>query len=192
MTQMALCATPTQVTPGNNKRPDRNDPSIAIKVAEKLLPSVLEWMREDDAVEDAEIPEIQQQIEQALRDTSMSSDGYELAKELEDSGCWSPDSRLVEVLDHAGYHESEAVDELVAVWLVTNQMQPMHCVGENVQYNSGAGRPVKTYTGTIISIDSARGYYVVRVPELKHVTEGEGIYGTYVAWEIIDQVGRIA
>ena len=191
MTQMALCAPPTQVTPGNNQRPTRNDPSIAAKAAEKLLPKVLEWMREDDGVDDAEIPDIQQQIEQVLRDTSMSGDGYELAKELEDSAFWSPDSRLVEILDHAGSYESEAVDELVAAWLVANQMQPMRCVGEAVQYSSGAGRPVKTYPGTITSIDSARGYYVVNVPALGHVLEGVGTHGTYVPWENIDQVERI-
>jgi hypothetical protein len=155
-------------------------------VAEKLMHAVIDWLVSNEArtIDEAESQEIREQLEEAIE--FGDGDGYSIARLLDDLG-WSPDSELVDILDRAAQYESEALDALVYEWLVANQTQPAHCVGDVVQYNSGAGRPVNIYTGTIIEIDPKGGKYVIHVPELGHVADGQvGIQGTYVPWEVID------
>ena len=64
------------------KRPNKNDDIVIDKVAEKLLPHIVDWLKQDDDVDDTEF--VLNDIKKALK--WGPKDGYELAKDFEHQG----------------------------------------------------------------------------------------------------------
>lgn len=99
------------------KRPTRRDPAIIEAAAKKLLPEVNEWLK--DGNDEAEDTSTLKDLQGAMR---WDEDGYAIAKHLDQDG-WSPDSRLVEILDSAAHYIIQAQEEACKVWVAENQLE---------------------------------------------------------------------
>lgn len=116
------------------KRPTFVDERIAEIAAVNLLPSVQEWLGEEG-------DDILEQIADAIR---FKSDGYDIAKHLEDNYYWSPNAHLVEILDVAYHRVSQAHEQLEREWVAENGITvPADLLNQRVSCRSGVGTVTK-------------------------------------------------
>jgi hypothetical protein len=154
-------------------RPTYKDPAVVRTVAEALAPQVAEWA--GDGVDENLITE----LENALR---YSIDGYEMAKSLERTS-YFPDAALVEILDEAAVHSSNALDEAQRKWMSNSNLQPL-TVGSLVSFRH---QGVETI-GEVVSNNVLLGKSTVFVAALGHVRSGTGTHGFVVNWEDLKSV----
>lgn len=83
-----------------------------------------------------------------IKIASTSSNGYEIAKELENE-CWNVDSTLVEELDDFSSIIDGIHTEAVKQWVVSNNIKPPLTAGTKVSFTYGW----KTTTGVIANRD---------------------------------------
>jgi hypothetical protein len=163
------------------KRPDRNDDAVLEQAARTLFPDIKRWLQEGGE-SDPDEDEVVEQLAEALK---YHDDGYEISKALEDRG-WSPDARLVDLLDNAMQREI-AFQNAVKQWVEQYQIKPTYQVGDKVRVKARAAFSAKFsrpawHDGEISKIDAAAATYVVRVESLGHIKEGtlpRGSSGTY-------------
>lgn len=160
-------------------RPNRMSDEVIAEVANRLMPRVLQWLHigQDDA---EEVIETAKDIMAVLK---VSSDGYKMAKELEDRHGWDePDSELVDVLEGADYYGT--LQTAIRAWVKDNDLKPKYEVGEVVTVKK-VSHEGSEHRGEIISIGDD-GTYTVMIPALGHVREGVGTHGTIFAWEVVE------
>lgn len=156
-------------------RPNRNDPRIDAEVLEKILPHVVDWL-------EGETEGVEETLRELLDDT-VNEDGYKLAAWLEDHKYWSPDARLVEILEDVEWLRYSAREKLCIAWVAETGAKPSRAIGDAIQYVH-RGKPLDA---VIAGIDEKRGHYVVAVPSLGHKPKGQtGTQGFIVEWEVID------
>jgi hypothetical protein len=132
------------MTDEKTPRPTRNDDNVIRAAALKLAEDCAEW--------DSETPTAEW-VDALLKCKRHWSDGYELARELQDR-CWvSPDAALVEVLDGASSYLWSAENEAVKAWIAEHGVTAPLSIGTRVACGRG--------TGEITRIDAERGAYVV-------------------------------
>lgn len=139
----------------------RSAAPVIERAAKSLLPEVLEWL--GDEGDDAEKVEEQLRELLARRGSSPDADGYTLAKELDYQG-WSPDARLVEILDDAFGAIREAHKSLVKAWVTAHGLTLALAVGTRVETPHGTGEIVELWSETheyLVKLDehdSSNGY----------------------------------
>jgi hypothetical protein len=94
-----------------SKRPTSRSPEVIEIAAEKLAPEVAKWCNEPVN------HKIREGLVSALR---YGTDGYKLARELEDKWYISPDAELVDILDGASSIVWDAERQAVAEWVKAN------------------------------------------------------------------------
>lgn len=162
------------------KRPSRLDDSVRAAAAKKLAPEVLRWAKSagDDLLL---LEDVEADLTKVL---GYSTNGYELAKDLEDSH-YSPNTELVEILDNAFVHLRQAHTEACIQWLENNPM-PSPEIGSQVTHSKTPDAGI----GTIVS-NSPEGKSTVRFPALGHVDKGNnGSHGLILPWEELDRATR--
>lgn len=156
-------------------RPAQSDPRAIAGAAKKLAKLLVEW-DPNTTQEEAE-----QDLTAAL--TAGRSDGYEIAKYLEDRRCYEPDSELVSDLDVASHYLSEAHKTLVKEWVHLNGIRPKFKVGDEVETKQ-FGRCV------IGAINEETAQYVVQNEEYRKAHPNQpGTSGYYVSFERVTAVG---
>lgn len=114
------------------KRPRQRDPDTLEAAAARMIEGVREKF---DGLSDKEIT-------QGLRHAfarSMSFDGYEIARRLEQDSLCDPDAELVEMLDSAYGYVSQAHNEAVKRWVSENNITLLRKVGDRVKCRHGVG-----------------------------------------------------
>lgn len=152
-----------------NLRPSRSDEVIITRVAEKLLPDVMEWLGDAECPED----EVLKDLARAIR---WESDGYEIAKSLDR---YEPNAELVEILDATGHLKTSIWEKVCAEWVVVNGIQGPH-MGAKVTW---ARRP-QDGVGTVTK-NWPDGRSTVAFHSAGHVTDGIGCHGFLIEWEAL-------
>ncbi|BDU76251.1 hypothetical protein [Mesoterricola sediminis] len=164
-------------------RPDRDNEDIKRLVVEECMEDVLEWFNEEKDEEEQE--EIREQLLDVLDDFS---DGYEMAKTLEDRHFWDANSSLVELLDGVSSHEVHG--KAVLAWIRDNDVKPKLAVGAQVKVKKWS-HDKDTLDGEIIKI-SEDGRYTVFIPSQGHVRSGCGTHGQIFDWEEVEALNPAA
>jgi len=151
-------------------RPARNAPEVIAIAAEKLLPDVMEWRGKGDYYQD----KILNSIKKAIR---YETDGYAIAKSIDDNGVLEPDSELVEILDQASSYLHTAFSELCTEWVNQNNL-----TGPAIGAKVTCTKYSKEGQGEIIRNDKD-GRSLVYFEALGHVKEGQGCHGIFIYWE---------
>lgn len=114
-------------------RPDLKDKTLTKEVAESLLPYVLQWAKVEETPEHGSIQE-RQVLDDLIACMSdyLATDGYEMAKILEEDFTWLPNTRLVNLLDQARHIRDKLYDRRVEEWVQKNQVSPSLGVGDAV------------------------------------------------------------
>lgn len=158
-------------------RPRLTDKSVVDAAARKLFPEVKEWM--GDMFKTCR--ETEETVLTDLRDAIKREwiDGYRMARFLEKECTWTPDCRLVEILEGVDLHG--CLRDAERLWVIKNQIRPALAVGDPCRFTqSNSGR-----IGTITAIHP-EGKYSIYCPALGHVPAGHlGTQATIVAWETV-------
>lgn len=100
------------------KRPNKTDDIVIDKVAYKLLPHIVDWLKQNgDDIEDNE--SIFKDIQKALK--WGPKDGYDLAKDFDSMG-WCPDSELVDILNDVSSYTYSVHQVLCTQWVADNNI----------------------------------------------------------------------
>lgn len=160
-------------------RPKFSDEAVLRGAAELLLPRIMQWM--DEPSEKGNEGEILEQLVQASK--YADHDGYSIAKKLDRTFGWAPDSELVELLEDMFHERYTALDALTAEWVKETGIRPKHGIGESVTIQFRG----KQYEGTVKSLYENLGRYAIHVPALGHVPDGEvGTQAILLNWEDVD------
>lgn len=107
-------------------RPLQDSEEVRKRAVNRILPKILAWNQGHFDEE-----KIQEDFLHILRYT-YDFDGYALAKRLDESRGWTPDSHLVEVLDNFAFDVLEAYEEIVREWVRAHDLQLSLKVGDPV------------------------------------------------------------
>lgn len=169
------------------KRPDYRHPRVIELAAAKIAPDVIKWAEESDGeLPQREKDRVLQDMVKLLKFRGYELDGYKLAKAMESmSLVGEADSSLVEVLDSAHWHMSDAIDQITREWVVENNITPTFKVGDKVVYirqGDISANEMREVEGTVMNINPERAKYTVNCPALGHrptFMQGKRIPGTY-------------
>ena len=142
-------------------RPNQRTPSVIKEVAGVLAEKILkEWNNnEDDGMTKDEVElDIQKLLEK-----SYSTDGYELAKDLESKG-WMPDAGLVRILDDVLMIFNRVISKAEMDWLAETELQPPE-IGVKVKH-----KQLKGYVGEVVENHTLLGKSTVSCEEVARRT----------------------
>lgn len=156
-------------------RPDARSAEVSAMVANDLMKGIVQWGKfaEDD------ISEVTAQVLAVLNE----SDGYRMAKALERSFSWDPDSELVDILDGVNFYS--AIRTAVMAWIRDNGITPQFGIGRQVEVITNPRLDTR-HTGEIVQV-CEDGNYLVMIPGLGHVREGLGTHGLIFSWEDVEK-----
>lgn len=140
-------------------RPKNKSPEVLARAAQELAKQIaMNWdgVEGNEAERAAEVSNIAGDLQKVLSRT-YDSDGYSLAKALEDYHGWDPDASLVEMLDGAFWAMESAHRALVADWVASSGVSVPFAEGDQVQSPKGVG--------TVTKIDAQHAKVNVRTPE---------------------------
>lgn len=158
------------------KRPTQFDDEILKLTAQSLLEEIKRWFTSGgDCPPDDEI------VEDLTKALQYNTDGFEIAKSLEDYSYWDGDSDLVDVLNGAYGEMRKHLEQAEEKWVKENNLQPIS-IGKMVRILDGG--KLNDFTGEVIG-NHLSGYSIVFVEKAGHVRErgGVGTHGIYIAWE---------
>lgn len=121
----------------------------------KLLPAVMQWLKEADDSDESTREEVLADIKKATRGSA--DDGYQCCRRLESAG-WDVDSSLVEVMDDYGFHLDNVLREAVKKWVAENRISPAFQVGTQVSITVNR----KNEVGVIDEIRLETAEYLVK------------------------------
>lgn len=97
-------------------------------------------------------------VDNLMKHVHSWSNGYLLARDLDQYCGWQPDAEMVMTLDHLGSMRSDQLEKAEKDWASRLQPQAVFAVGDEVAYDCRRDGEVK---GLVHSIDAARARYVV-------------------------------
>ena len=140
------------------ERPTSNTAAVQKKAMDMLIKHVVEWLTQDGG-EVGDEAELREQLDDALGGSGLRN-GYEAAKTLDQSYCWSPDADLVETLEAYSVWLMTAEDDAVRAWVKDCDVKPTHKVGDTVSALWGGEK----LTGPIVKIYEDTAKYVIHRP----------------------------
>lgn len=149
----------------NVPRPSERDEAVLDTAIEMIMPSVWDWITALDHYESDEREGVRLDLKKAIGRSYISFDGYQIARNLEQSALWEPDSELVDVLDAFIRFVHQAHRDAVKLWVSENAIIPQHRVGDSVLVKV---RGVE-HEGLITRVDEETAQYSVNIPALGHV-----------------------
>lgn len=118
----------------NSSRPSIRDDEVIEKTVLELLPRIQQWAASNgEADTEQQLEETKSNLIDAIKD-SHDYDGYSIAKYLDDTHCWSPDSELVEELDSIHFLLSRFEEEHTKEWVKFFKIKPELKVGDPVVF----------------------------------------------------------
>lgn len=160
------------------KRPSRYEINYP-ETVEEYAKKIMEWAGKKD-----EMVEYTKMVEDLLDECKYSTEGYNLAKHLDDNHYVDPDSELVEILDGIDGDMIIEHRKAVAKWVLWENIQPEFRDGDIVDFEITEKRKRITVTGRIYRTDLQQAQYAISVPSLGHVPEGTiGTQGIIMNYE---------
>ena len=99
------------------KRPTIYDADIIDAAAARMIPEITEWLNDDDDDSDCYKESVGPDMLSDLKAAIMyASDGYYIAKMLENKEHWSPNAELVAILEQTYTFKVAALNRAVAEW----------------------------------------------------------------------------
>ena len=156
------------------KRPTSRDIS-RYAVAEEMLDDVMAFL---DPGEDKKsvLDDLATALEYA------GTDGYEIAKYLDDRKSWNITADMVESFDRASMIEYKLTSDAVKKWVSFYAIASKFKQGDAVEVEV---RKTK-YHGEIVSIDTKEAKYTVYIEALGHVKSGQGTVGIVLPFEQVE------
>jgi hypothetical protein len=153
----------------SKRRPSEMDGDICLAAVEQCKDEILEWMVADGCMDDWD--DVKSDIAKVIR---RSSDGYERARCLAHEG-WSPDARLVEILDNISFWKP--VRDATQIWVNATGVRPAFSIGDRVTFRRSrtlSGKATgEVETGVIGAIDADVAQYSI-LPDKP--TSGNGMW----------------
>lgn len=150
------------------KRPAVRDTEIVRQAAEIVAVKCAQWGNDQPS----------KWIDALIDARSSWNDGYELARELENSTWITPDRDLVEILDDASHELFEVHRDAVKKWVRIVGFSPAYSVGDVVSCRHGSGPITKIESETAQFIVSTTdrdwglgGGYVINAEDVAPVSE---------------------
>lgn len=141
-------------------RPTRFSNDVLEVAARHIAPAYAKWCCEPLNEEHVS------SLTRALR-KSRYRDGYQIARALEELDYIEPDELLVDELGSASHYLYDAERSAVSSWVLENNIELKHSVGENVLTPDGPGK--------IVSRDDCQATYCIYIEQ--HATRA-GYIGT--------------
>lgn len=115
-------------------------------------------------------------------------DPYDMARELEDYGCWRRGSYLMDIMGSFRAAVHTAHKDAMKRWATANREQLREPeLGELVEtdkiWTRGSLSELHSYVGKITSVNHDEAYATVCISSLGHVEEGLGTHGRILGWE---------
>lgn len=158
-------------------RPNRLSEDGIVRVADLLLPKVLEWMTNSND-EGVVLPTKQIQLDLIDALSSDHHDGYQLASLLDRRCNWMCDAELVAVLDDALTHIDWVKQEELRQWVVTNNVTPKLSINDRCVYRGAPAR--------VVSIDKSLARYHLAAAAMGHDVDKNNRV-CFVPFEMIDK-----
>ena len=169
--------TTNKMSENTNKRPTRRDKEVVAAAVDTIFPNIKIWLKQTDpAIPEDELQEAREETQEVLAD-SFGSDGYALAKTLDDYHSWDADSGLVELMDDAGTALYSAHKKACEEWVKTSGLTEIP-IGTKVRHASQH----KELVGEVVS-NYPSGSSSVYYEALGHVRSGLGTHGCIFNWE---------
>jgi len=149
-------------------RPTESNPEIFVAAIDLLMPSIWDWVTatsEQENYPNDEREHVRSELIEGIGRNSFIKDGYQLARKMEHSAMWEPDSELVDILDSYGRFLSQAHRDSVKAWVTENNIIPQKKIGDAV-FVSVLG---VEYEGFILSVDNLTAQYSINIPSLGHL-----------------------
>ena len=115
-----------------------------------------------------------------------NTDGYYIARELDDEYCIEPDAKLVDFLDGIDSIVYSQYKKLEKQWVIDNDIKPKFNVGDTVKIISTKSN--KLVNGEITKIDTDVAEYYIFISEDGHVKQGQGTHATIKKFEDIEKL----
>lgn len=116
-------------------RPSPFDSAVLFHLVGRLLPAVLEWRQRGSSLDEQAI--VREDLLEAL---AIETDGYTLAKYLDDVTHWTNvDADLVQILDRAVLLRAAVYRACVQGWVETQCIEPEMRVNDNVTLTGDPG-----------------------------------------------------
>ena len=112
-------------------RPTEKDPKVIENVRVRIT-QILEDYLDSNSILDP--PSVESEVAELI-DMYQYSNGYKLAKMLDDQFNWEPNSDLVDQLDSIKFIVHEEIDREVQKWVKENNILPKYKIGDEVVYN---------------------------------------------------------
>lgn len=157
------------------RRPRSRDEAIERRALELLIPDVTKWLDGDGGAH------LAADLAQAIR--YGNDDGYSIAQEMDRAG-YSPDAKLVEILDGISNHRYQALKEAQRECVKDHDLRLSIAVGDPVLVVAMG----KEQTGEVTSHHADSAEYTVFIPALGHVQEGLGTKGMVYGFEDVTAV----
>jgi hypothetical protein len=136
--------------PNPPPRPSRTAETIYCDVARKLLPEVMDWLKQDGSRHDE--ARVLDDLAEAIENCD-ERDGYHIARYLERKG-WACDFELCEMLDRADYLVYLEHENLVRAWVKASGITPKLKIGDVVS-------TPHVGVGPIVGINPELAQYIV-------------------------------
>jgi hypothetical protein len=148
----------------------------------KMANLIVEWL--DEKFEPEEFECLVEELQENFTASDLfSSDGYELARDLEKDMGFDSDSQLVDDMNSISYFCHSCLRVNVEKWVKDCEITPKYSIGDEVSVW------VKNvnYIGEISKIYERTAEYSIFIEELGHVREGVGTTSTIKKFEEIEK-----
>lgn len=165
-------------------RPKRFDPEVEARHVKLIEPSIKKLLAESSHSPEDDLDSVMKDVARAMR---YASDGYRVAKSLEDAG-WDVDTSLVATLDSLVFERTTALAELEAKWVKDSGAVIPFTLGQSVRITAKDSPKSHGQVGEVAKVYPKHARVLVRVPALGHVREGNGTHGLVLNVEDVEAV----
>lgn len=144
------------------KLPRPNSDSIKmIDIATEMFPDINGWLGDDRVT--AEDIESDFSACFSMRDIEMM-DGYKMARELEVTCSYEPDSQFVRIMDDVFATYNRVLGNKIKKWVIDCEIEPSYDLGTNVYFKTSS---FSKDSGEIVGFYKEEAKYVIQTEEYK-------------------------
>jgi hypothetical protein len=155
-------------------RPRRLNEEMALRVAGE----VAKQLQRGGHIPEAEVEDSTRDIARAVRHAGPYTDGYQIAKSLDDMG-WDCNLQMAEDLDCFSSYANDEIQAAQARWVDENNIVPPFPIGTRVKDTSGeTGKITEVYSHGVakycVKMDNEKNPTTRRIIDFEHVSLIDG------------------